>query len=170
MQKNLITDEAKQLGETSQIVVFKIGGEEYALPISHIKEVVETPGITRLPQTPEFIKGVANIRGNIIAILDLESKFGLEKDASLNHKKKYTLVLEHKELKIGILVQEVPNTLSIKRNHIESPGFATDNKENIYISGIIKLDKRLIILIDVFKLLGDPKLFLTKYLFQTAVS
>ena len=62
---------------TRQIVVFRLGQEEYGLPIEQIKEVVITPNITRMPQTPAFVKGVANIRGNVIAILDLEEKFGL---------------------------------------------------------------------------------------------
>jgi len=61
---------------TLQIVVFKLGQEEYGLHIDQIKEVVITPKITRMPQTPAFVKGVANIRGNVIAMLDLEEKFG----------------------------------------------------------------------------------------------
>ena len=68
----------KDISRRIQLIIFKLGTEEYALSIDQIKEVVLTPRIAKMPQTPSYIKGVANIRGNIIAILDLEQKFGIE--------------------------------------------------------------------------------------------
>src|SRR6478752_3903251 len=74
----------KDIGRRIQLIIFKLGTEEYALSIDQIKEVVLTPRIARMPQTPSYIKGVANIRGSIIAILDLEQKFGIEKQEKNN--------------------------------------------------------------------------------------
>jgi purine-binding chemotaxis protein CheW len=140
-----------------QIVVFKLGQEEYAMPIEQIKEVVITPAITKMPQTPDFLKGVANIRGNVIAILDLEEKFGLkEKLQSSTRAGHYTLVIESDEYKMGILVREVPNTLTISSASIEASVFTGGQQAELsYISGIVKLDKRLIIIIDIFKVIND---------------
>jgi purine-binding chemotaxis protein CheW len=157
--------EANQKADTAsharnlQIVVFKLGQEEYGLRIDQIKEVVITPVITRMPQMPVFVKGVANIRGNIIAILDLEEKFGLLRShgsaSSGNH---FTLVIESDEYKMGILVREVPNTLSIAEASIEDSIFTGDHQaEQSYITGIVKLEKRLIIMIDIFKVINEQE-------------
>jgi purine-binding chemotaxis protein CheW len=144
---------------TLQIVVFKLGEEEYGLHIDQIKEVVITPYITRMPQTPAFVKGVANIRGNVIAILDLEEKFGLARHTNATHQgNNFTLVIESDEYKMGILVREVPNTLSISSASIEDSVFTGDHQsEQSYITGIVKLDKRLIIMIDIFKVINDQE-------------
>ena len=143
-----------------QIVVFKLGQEEYGLHIDQIKEVVITPTVTRMPQTPAFVKGVANIRGNVIAILDLEEKFGLvrSEETGSNKKNNFTLVIESDEYKMGILVREVPNTLSISTANIEDSVFTGDHQsEQSYITGIVKLDKRLIIMIDIFKVINEKE-------------
>src|SRR4051812_23565366 len=95
-----------------QIVVFKLGNEEYGLHIDQIKEVVITPTITKMPQTPDYVKGVANIRGNVIAIFDLEDRFNLARTIQQKGSK-YTLVVESEDIKLGLLVTEVPNTVSV---------------------------------------------------------
>lgn len=142
-----------------QIVVFKLGQEEYGLHIDQIKEVVITPTITRMPQTPAFVKGVANIRGNVIAMLDLEEKFGLVRNQETEGKgNNFTLVIESEDYKMGILVREVPNTLSISSANIEDSVFTGDfQSEQSYITGIVKLDKRLIIMIDIFKVINEQE-------------
>lgn len=140
-----------------QVVVFKLGQEEYGLLIDQIKEVVITPTITRMPQTPAYVRGVANIRGNVIAMLDLEQKFGLTRSTDASESgNNFTLVIESDEYKMGILVREVPNTLSISSNQIEDAIFSGDQDQN-YIKGIVKLDKRLIIMIDIFKVVDDQE-------------
>ncbi|MDN5203805.1 chemotaxis protein CheW [Fulvivirgaceae bacterium BMA10] len=146
--------------DSEQIIVFKQAGEEYGLHIDQIKEVVITPNITRMPQTPHYIKGVANIRGNIIAIIDLEEKFGLKDDQNTSVKSDeqcYTLVVESEEFKVGILVNEVPNTLTVSTKDIEdSINIASSGEvDQDYIRGIIKLKDRLVILIDIFKVLNE---------------
>lgn len=140
-----------------QIVVFKLGNEEYGLHIDQIKEVVITPVITKMPQTPDYLKGVANIRGNVIAIFDLEERFGLIKNASTESAHKYTLVVESEDVKLGLLVNEVPNTITVNRSDLdESVGIINDtNTESNYIRGIIRSGDRLIILIDIFKVIDQ---------------
>jgi purine-binding chemotaxis protein CheW len=146
---NQTKDNQTAQGRTFQIVVFKLGTEEYALQIDQIKEVVLTPTITRMPQTPEHIKGVANIRGNIIAIVDLRERFGLGENNGVG---RYTLVVESEQFKMGVLVPEVPNTLAISETAIDQSLMNMEGEHN-YIKGIVKLDARLIILIDIFKVM-----------------
>ena len=143
-----------------QIIVFKQGEEEYALQIAQIKEVVITPNITRMPQTPSFIRGVANVRGNIIAVIDLEEMFDLKRNETHQEGKNFTLVVESEDLKMGILVHEVPNTLSVSsKDFDESVNVINDSRVNSnYIRGIIKANQRLIILIDIFKVIDQEML------------
>ncbi len=143
-----------------QLIVFKLGMEEYGLEIDQIKEIVLTPTITKMPQTDNFIKGVANIRGNIITIVDLEEKFGVNSHLSQNEKEKlgqYTLVIESETLKIGILVRSVPNTLAASDNDIDaSQNIVHDSSmDENYIKGIVKIEERLIILVDIFKVMTE---------------
>ena len=145
--------------QKSQLIVFRLGDEEYGLQIGQIKEVVPTPHITRLPQTPPYVKGVANIRGNIIAVVDLEEKFGLKQEGD-SDSNNYTLVVESDQVKMGVVVRELPNTLNVKKGHIEdSANIIQDGgAEQSYIKGIVKLDDRLIIMLDVFKTMSESEL------------
>ena len=148
-------------GKRIQLIIFRLGGEEYGLTIDQIKEVVLTPNIAQVPRMPSYIKGVANIRGNIIAILDLEEKFNLaRKDNQSNNVGNYTLVIESSKVKVGILVKEVPNTLSITTDQVEdSTGFIQySSVDEKCITGIVKAGDRLIILIDVFRLMDIENL------------
>ncbi|MDH5365753.1 MAG: chemotaxis protein CheW [Cyclobacteriaceae bacterium] len=158
---NAVTDEKILL------IVFKLGESEYALSIDQIKEVVLTPRISEIPQTPPYIKGVANIRGTVISIIDLEARFGLkskkekavvdesnsveEEEESSN----YTLVIESDEYKIGILVKEVPNTFSVNRSEIDSSAgiIRHSSLDENAINGIVKIDERMIILINILSMM-----------------
>jgi purine-binding chemotaxis protein CheW len=139
------------------LIVFKIGTEEFGIRIEQVKEVTVTPEIARMPRTPSFIKGVANIRGDIIAIMDLETRFGIP-PASVplkESKQTYTLVIETDNYTIGVMVKEVPQSLTVSVSQIDrTPGMihAINVSEN-FIDGIAKEDGRLIIIIDMQKIL-----------------
>jgi purine-binding chemotaxis protein CheW len=150
------SSEQSHASRSLQIVVFKLGNEEYGLQIDQIKEVVITPTITRMPQTSSYVKGVANIRGNVIAIFDLEERFNLTRTIQ-SKGSKYTLVVESEDVKLGLLVSEVPNTVSVNSADLdESVGIINDaNADTNYIKGIIKSGERLIILIDIFKVIDQ---------------
>ncbi len=151
----------RQTRSSYQLIVFRLGGQEYALVIDQIKEVVITPKVSRIPLTPPYIKGVANVRGNILAILDLEERFGLApaEEAETHRPHNYTLVVASEEMRMGILVREVPNTLTVKEADIDlSPDLVGDGSAgNGYISGIVRSGSRLIILIDVFKVIAKEQ-------------
>ncbi|MEJ1237076.1 chemotaxis protein CheW [Chryseolinea sp. T2] len=144
--------ETIKTGKGMQIVVFKLGNEEYGMQIDHIKEVVITPNITRMPQSASYIRGVANVRGNVIAILDLEERFNLER-VILEKGGRYTLVVESEEMRMGLLVSDVPNTITVNSAEIDTnAGIVGDGQtDSGYIKGIVKSGNRLIILVDIFK-------------------
>lgn len=150
----------KEVVRRIQLIIFKLGTEEYALSIDQIKEVVLTPRIAKMPQTHPYIKGVANIRGNIIAILDLEEKFGIERKSEDRPIYNYTLVLENQSFKAGFLVREVPNTLSINSSDLEQSSTFIQSSaiDSSYFQGVVKAGERLIILIDMEKLIESSSI------------
>ncbi|MCI5059068.1 MAG: chemotaxis protein CheW [Flavobacteriales bacterium] len=153
------TEDAESKGERIQLIVFQLGSGEYAIPIDDIKEIVLTPGIAKVPRTPSFIKGVANIRGSIVAIMDLEERFGLEKTEITSQS--YTLVIASTDFKVGILVSKVPNTLNTYSSEIDSTDniMHYSNVDQKCINGIAKVEDRLIMLLDVQKLLDFQGLY-----------
>ena len=150
-----IEKEARQdEGIRIQLIVFKLGSEEYALPIDQVKEIVLTPRISDIPQTPDYISGISNIRGNVITVMNLEKKFGLKSD-SKKSKSKYTLVIESEDQKIGVLVNEVPITLSVSSTQVNDPSniMQYSSLDESAINGVVKIKDRMIILIDVKKMI-----------------
>ena len=149
------SEKIEKSAEKMQIVVFRLGDEEYGLHIDQIKEVVLTPNITKMPKTPDYVKGVANIRGNVIAIIDLQSKFGLASEEN-DSGSGYTLVIESDEYKMGVLVKDVPNTLNIYVDSIENDVFTGEAfSEKGNFGGIVKMEDRLIVLIDIINVITD---------------
>lgn len=146
---------SKEQSELMQLIIFKLAGEEYGLSIDQIKEVVLTPRVARMPQTPPYIKGVANIRGSIIAIMDLEQKFGLGEGLGEGLTQNYTLVVENADFKIGILVKEVPNTLTIEVDDIDKAStlIQYSTLDASCLMGVVNVGDRMIILIDMIKLI-----------------
>ena len=149
--------------EMIHLIVFKLGAEEYGIKIDQVKEVTVTPSVTRMPRTPDFIKGVANIRGDIIAIMDLEERFGIRAvplASDVNPHITYTLVIEAKEYSIGLIVREVPQSLNLSMTKIDkAPSFLQDiNIHENYIEGIAKVNNRLIIVLDMYKILTQDEI------------
>ncbi|UOQ70488.1 chemotaxis protein CheW [Hymenobacter cellulosilyticus] len=143
-----------------QLIVFRLGDEEYGIRIEQVKEVTITPEIARMPKTPSFVKGIANLRGDIIAIIDLEERFKLRSANESLPSVSYTLAIEAKDYTIGIVVREVPQPLSIPLSIIEkTPEFIQDiNIQDKYIEGIAKVDGRIIIVLDMPKLLSPTEI------------
>lgn len=149
--------------EMVHLIVFKLGAEDYAIKIDQIKEVTVTPSITRMPRTPGFVKGVANIRGDIIAIMNLEERFGIRQvpeQEGAGSGVTYTLVIEAKEYSIGVIVREMPQSLNLAVSKIDkTPAFLQDiNVHENYIEGIAKVDNRLIIVLDMYRILTSDEI------------
>jgi purine-binding chemotaxis protein CheW len=118
-----------------------------------------------MPQTPDYVKGIANIRGNVISIMDFEEKFGLkntEKSVSMTKEQSisYTLVIESDSFNVGILVNEVPKTLSVSASKIDDSFNIMQHStlDESVIKGIVKVKNRMIILIDVLLMMSTGEL------------
>ena len=145
-----------------QLIVFCLGDEDYGIRIERVKEVTITPEVVRMPKTPPFIKGIANLRGDIIAIVDLEERFQLRPAGRPVPEFSYTLAVEAPDYTLGLMVREVPRPVTIPVSLIEpAPEFVQDSgQREKYLEGIAKLPngEGIIIVLDMPKLLTPSEI------------
>lgn len=145
-----------------QLIVFCLGDEDYGIRIEQVKEVTITPEVVRMPKTPPFIKGIANLRGDIIAIVDLEERFQLRPAGRPMPEFSYTLAVEAPDYTLGLMVREVPRPVTIPVSLIEpAPEFVQDSgQREKYLEGIAKLPdgQGIIIVLDMPKLLTPSEI------------
>jgi purine-binding chemotaxis protein CheW len=139
-----------------QVVGFRIGSETFGLPIAIVREIVRVPAITAVPNAPDYIEGVINLRGKIISVVDLRKRFG-EKDIQSN-KKNRIVVVELGERSVGLLVNSASEVLRIPPSEIEAPHDLFQDGEVDYVTGVAKLKGRLVIMLDLNKVIRRSEL------------
>jgi purine-binding chemotaxis protein CheW len=138
-----------------QLVGFRIGNETYGVRIASVREIVRVPEITPVPNAPEMIEGVINLRGRIIPVMDLRKRFSNFSDTS--DKRNRILVVELDNKLLGLIVSSASEVLKIPPSEIEAPGTLFTEGDSSYVTGVGKLKGRLIILVDIAKLLRRPE-------------
>lgn len=139
-----------------QIVGFRVGRETFGVPISLVHEIVRVPDITAVPEAPDYVEGVINLRGRIISVIDLRKRFG-EKEISSN-KKNRILVVEVESRMFGLIVDTASEVLKVPEAEIDLPPNIFEEGELNYVTGVGKLRGRLIIMIDLTKILQKGEL------------
>ena len=138
------------------IVGFQVGRETYGVPITSLHEIVRVPEITAVPDAPEYLEGVINLRGKIVSVMDLRKRFG-EKQASLR-KQNRILVVEHAGRLAGLIVDSASEVLKIPADAVEpAPAVFQDGGLNC-VTGLGKVGGRLVVLLDMSKLLAPESL------------
>jgi len=146
------TGELKQeSNELLQLVSFKISNEEFGIDILTVQEINRMLQITKVPNTPDFIEGVINLRGRIIPVIDLRVKLGMERKEY--SKDTRIVVVEIKNRVVGFIVDEVNEVLRIPQSITEAPPDMVGGIASDYIISIGKLEDRLLILLDLEKML-----------------
>ena len=138
-----------------QVVGFRIGEETFGVRIASVREIVRVPEITSVPNAQDTIEGVINLRGKIIPVIDLRKRFG--RTEIHPDKKNRILVVELEGKLVGLIVNSASEVLKIPPSEIESPGSLFADGESSYVTGVGKLKGRLIILLDISKLLHRPE-------------
>ena len=138
------------------LVGFRIGRETFGVPINLVHEIVRVPEITAVPDAPDYVEGVINLRGKIVSILDLRKRFG-EREI-MRHKKNRILVAELEGKMVGLIVDAASEVLKIPRSEIDAPPNVFEENEVHYVTGVGKLNGRLIILVDLTKILERGEL------------
>jgi len=143
--------------EILQLVTFNVGEEEFGVGILAVREINRMMEITRVPHAPDFVEGVVNLRGQVIPVVDLRKRFNLE--AVERDKNSRIVVVELSEKVVGFLVDSVSEVLRVDKSIMEPPPAIVAGIDREYLEGVVKLDDRLLILLNLRRLLnhGEAK-------------
>jgi len=148
-----VADKAEANDALLQFVTFTLDNEEYALDILNIHEINRVTEITDVPNAPAWIEGVINLRGKVIPVFNLRKKFGFP-EKSNDHATR-VIIIEVKGITCGMIVDSVSEVLRIPSEKIEPPPPMSSANNSRFIKGLAKLDRRLIILLDIEKIVEE---------------
>lgn len=138
-----------------QLVSFRLAEEEYGIEITKIREIILITEITQIPQTPHYVKGLINLRSTVIPVIDLRARFGLPEDDTTDESR--IMVLNVGTKTIGIVVDAVSEVLRVAQGQISPPPPTVAGLGREYLTGLVKLEDRLLILLDVEKIFGEEE-------------
>jgi len=141
------------VSDKKQYIVFRIDKDEYAADISKVTIIERYMNITRVPSTPPYIKGVINLRGDILPVMDLRTRLGIpEKEPGEDTR---IIICDINKTNFGIIVDSVAEVLQLEDTKVESVTEILPDNNLEYISGVTKIDSRLITIINIEKLISD---------------
>lgn len=135
-----------------QLVVFDLSNEHYGLDIATVEGIIKIQAITRMPQAPDFVEGVSNLRGSVVPVIDLRRRFGLASQEPTKDTRIVVVYMGSK--KVGMIVDGVSEVLRIPDDSIEPPPPMVTSVNTAFIKGIAKLENRLVTLLDLNKVLS----------------
>ena len=138
-----------------QAVVFMLNKAYYGVPILQVQEIVKMTEITELPNTPDFVQGIVNLRGKIIPIIDMRKRFGLPEETIDENWK--ILILKAEDVLFGVMVDQISEVEKVPATLIEKPPKIVAGVNGKFINGIAKTENRLLILLDIAKILSDEE-------------
>lgn len=146
------------VGRELHIVGFQVGRETYGVPITSLHEIVRVPEITAVPDAPDYMEGVINLRGKIVSVIDLRKRLGEKKVGT--GKRNRILVVEHNGRLSGLIVDSASEVLKIPASDVEASPAALHEDSVNCVTGLAKCKGRLIVLLDMTRLLdlgAEPK-------------
>ncbi|MEW6418445.1 MAG: chemotaxis protein CheW [Nitrospirota bacterium] len=148
----------KKVEEAIKFAVFKIGEEDFGVEIKRVVEILKTQKIHSLPELPDFLSGLITVRGEAIPLLDLRRRFGIQS----SFKKERIIIVRCDSEKIGILVDEIKEIISLSNEEVISPPSIFKGLKRKYLTGIGKKDDRIIILLNIDSLLTSEEKIMLK--------
>lgn len=140
-----------------QLVVLHLANEEFGIPIGEVREIIKMAKITFVPDaSSSFIKGLINVRGEIVAVVDLGERFFLKTERPMEAK--HIVITKQKDSLFGLIVEEVVEVLRIETSEIKRPPEIITKLNREYVSGVITLENRLIIVLDMAKVLSEEEM------------
>jgi purine-binding chemotaxis protein CheW len=155
--------------ETTQYLTFKLDDEVFALDITKVREVLDFTTVTRVPRTPEFMRGVINLRGSVVPVVDLRLKFGLSK----TEKTVNTCIIivevkvDEETTVLGALADSVQEVMDLEPGHIEPAPKIGTRLNTEFIKGMGKRDDRFVILLDIDKVFSTSELAVVQATHET---
>jgi purine-binding chemotaxis protein CheW len=146
------------MGERMKFAIFKIGQEDFGIEIDKVVEILNTQKVYSLPELPDFLSGVITVRGEVVPLLDLRKRFGI----AAAETKELIIIVRYDIEKIGLLVDEIQEIISLNSNEIMTPPTLFKGLKKNYLSGIGKKDDRIFILLNIDYLLTSEEKIILK--------
>ncbi len=143
--------------ETEQLVVFTVGADEFGVAIQLVREIIKEERVVRVPKMPAHIKGVLNLRGIVIPIIDLGERLGVAVENVVDGNRKI-LIVEYEDTQVGYLVNEVSEVLSVPAGALEAPASSLNHIHDSVVTCICKLDDRLFPVLDMERLADSAEI------------
>lgn len=147
-------------GKTERFLAFSLKTEQYAVPLLKVKEVIAVSIVTPVPHAPSHFKGIMNLRGLVISVIDLRMKFAMETADSASDAA--IIILDLSPLSLGVIVDSIDTVLDVDTADIQDAPDVED-KVGEYITGVIRTEKRLVLLLDIEKALSIEELKAIKH-------
>lgn len=141
--------------EEIKVLIFKIDTESYATDIAQVERILGYEETTKLPDVPYFVDGVINYEGGILPVIKISKRFGLKEGTDLTDSK--IIVVKHEDIKVGIVVDQVSEVVNVKTINIEDAPEITSGISKRYIKGLIKMNGRIIIFLNLGTILTDEE-------------
>ena len=157
MSKDVSIHNTESADDLLQLVIFQLGGEEFGVEIMQVQEIIRMPEITRIPQSPEYVEGVINLRGKIIVVINLDTRFDLNSKELDDDSR--IIIVEVGDNVVGMVVDSVSEVLRLATSSVEAaPEIISSKIKADYLKGVGKLDDRLLILLDLERVLSEEEL------------
>ncbi len=145
--------------ETAQdgrhLVVFRLGNEAYGIDVRTTREIFHLQGITHVPNAPEYVEGVINLRGKVVPVIDLRKRFGVEVTKATTDSR--IVVVEYDGEDVGLIVDAVEEVLTVEADHVAAAPEVTEQEGTSLTQGFAQLDDQLVILVDMETVLGEKE-------------
>lgn len=157
MLEQEISEEEQQDVRQGKYMTFQVESDVYGLELKYVNEIIQMQPITPIPEVEHFIKGLINLRGKIIPVIDVADRFGKEPFTYTD--RTCVIVIEVKSIEVGLIIENIAEVVSIEENDILPPPMINHNNvQNKFVRGIGKVDGEVKLLLDPVKLLSDDAL------------
>ncbi len=145
------------MGQEIKVVVFALGNEEYGVEVEKVRTIERMMPMTRVPKTPDFVKGVINLRGIVVPVIDLRERFGLQVGEYTDNTR--IIIVKQESIEVGLIVDSANDVVDVDEDHIEEPPEIVGGIRAKYLRGIAKLEgDRLLVLMNLQEVLNKNEL------------
>lgn len=145
------------MGEEIKVIVFKLGSEEYGIEVDKVQTIERMLPITRVPKTYAFVRGVVNLRGVVIPVIDLRGRFGLEETEYTDQTR--IIIVAVNEMEVGFIVDSANDVIDLHKDKIETPPEVVGGIKAKYLDGVAKIgDDRLLIMLNLSEVLNKNEI------------
>ncbi|WP_339265632.1 chemotaxis protein CheW [Paenibacillus sp. FSL R5-0744] len=145
------------MAEDIKVIVFKLGSEEYGIEVEKVQTIERMMPITRVPKTYSFIKGVINLRGVVIPVIDLRGRFGIEEAEQTDQSR--VIIVSVNEMEVGFIVDSANDVIDLNRDSIDTPPDVVGGIKAKYLDGVAKIgEERLLIMLNLSEVLNKSEI------------